>query len=38
MVKKVVLSEEGTFEPSTESQEVSAMRNFRRRGGEDQYI
>lgn len=29
MVKKV-LSEEGTFEPSIESQEVSAMWNFRR--------
>ena len=37
MVKKVVLSEEGTFEPSTESQEVSATWNFRR-GDEDQYI
>ena len=30
MVKKVVLSEEGTFEPSIESQEISATWNFRR--------
>ena len=38
VVKKVVLSEEGTFEPSTESQEVSTLWNFRRRGSEDRYI